>query len=60
MISSLHPGEATGTQLAAWFRGHRGIDNLLHHVRDGHTDVAAALRHTTRDCQRPLTAIGLT
>ncbi len=93
LITSLHPGEATGAQLAAWIRGHWGIENLLHHVRDrtfreddskirtghlprtmaslrnlaisvhrqdGHTNIAAALRRTARDCQRPLTALGLT
>ncbi|MER7694835.1 ISAs1 family transposase [Streptomyces sp. NPDC097610] len=93
LITSLHPGEATGAQLASWIRGHWGIENLLHHVRDrtyredeskirtghlprtmaslrnlaisvhrqdGHTNIAAALRHTARDCQRPLTALGLT
>ncbi|MEV6761929.1 hypothetical protein AB0N16_15035 [Streptomyces sp. NPDC051105] len=93
LITSLHPGEATGSQLAAWIRGHWGLENLLHHVRDrtfreddskirtghlprtmaslrnlaisvhrqdGHTNIAAALRHNARDCQRPLTALGLT
>ncbi|MEU9547272.1 hypothetical protein [Streptomyces mirabilis] len=30
------------------------------HRQDGHTNIAAALRHTARDCQRPLTALGLT
>ncbi|MET7608592.1 ISAs1 family transposase [Streptomyces avermitilis] len=93
LITSLHPGEATGAQLASWIRGHWGIENLLHHVRDrtyreddskirtghlprnmaslrklaisvhrqdGHTNMAAALRRTARDCQRPLTALGLT
>ncbi|MFI0088454.1 ISAs1 family transposase [Streptomyces bobili] len=93
LITSLHPGEASGSQLAAWIRGHWGIENLLHHVRDrtfreddskirtghlprtmaslrnlaisvhcqdGHTNIAAALRRTARDRQRPLTALGLT
>jgi predicted transposase YbfD/YdcC len=32
LITSLHPGEATGAQLAAWIRGHWGIENPLHHV----------------------------
>jgi hypothetical protein len=27
---------------------------------DGKTDIAAALRHTSRDCHRPLSALGLT
>ncbi|WP_411092844.1 transposase [Streptomyces sp. 049-1] len=30
------------------------------HLQDGHTNIAAALRRTGRDHQRPLTAIGLT
>ncbi|MGO4463726.1 helix-turn-helix domain-containing protein [Streptomyces sp. M-16] len=34
LITSLGPGEATGAQLASWIRGHWGIENLLHHVRD--------------------------
>ncbi|GHE14700.1 ISAs1 family transposase [Streptomyces alanosinicus] len=34
LITSLPPGAATGAQLAAWIRGHRTIENLLHHVRD--------------------------
>ncbi|MEU5632296.1 ISAs1 family transposase [Streptomyces rishiriensis] len=34
LITSLPPGTATGTQLASWIRGHWGIENLLHHVRD--------------------------
>ncbi|MCI0386745.1 ISAs1 family transposase [Streptomyces sp. CNQ085] len=93
LITSLEPGQATGAQLAAWIRGHWGIENLLRHVRDrtfheddskirtshlprtmaslrnlaigihrqdGHTNIAAALRHTARDPRRPLTALGLT
>jgi hypothetical protein len=34
LITSLPPGIASGTQLAAWIRGHWKIENLLHHVRD--------------------------
>jgi hypothetical protein len=34
LITSLAPGEATGPQLAAWIRGHWGMENLLYHVRD--------------------------
>ncbi|MFK0172908.1 ISAs1 family transposase [Streptomyces sp. NPDC090306] len=30
------------------------------HRQDGHANIAAALRHTARDCRRPLTALGLT
>ncbi|GAA2418901.1 ISAs1 family transposase [Streptomyces glaucosporus] len=30
------------------------------HRQGGHTNIAAALRHTARDCRRPLTALGLT
>ncbi|MFG2357562.1 transposase [Streptomyces sp. NPDC048521] len=30
------------------------------HRQDGHTNIAAALRRTARDHQRPLTALGLT
>ncbi|WP_338686574.1 ISAs1 family transposase [Streptomyces acidiscabies] len=30
------------------------------HRQDGHTNIAAALRHTARDYRRPLTALGLT
>ncbi|WP_406408245.1 hypothetical protein OG923_06940 [Streptomyces halstedii] len=39
-----------------------GLRNLaigVHH-QDGHTNIAAALRHTARDCRRSLTALGLT
>ncbi|WP_051756655.1 DDE transposase family protein [Kitasatospora purpeofusca] len=83
----------TAVQLATWIRGHWGIENLLHHVRDrtfreddskvrtghlprtmaglrnlaigifrqnGHTNIAAALRHTGRDHTRPLRILGLT
>ncbi|MGW4823225.1 ISAs1 family transposase [Streptomyces sp. NPDC004227] len=93
LITSLPPGAATGEQLASWIRGHWGIENLLHHVRDrtfreddskvrtaqlprtmaslrnlaiglhrqdGHTNIAAALRHAARDYGRPLTALSLT
>lgn len=93
LITSLPPGTATGAQIAAWIRGHWGIENLLHHVRDrtyredgskirtahlprtmaslrnlaislhrqaGHTNIAAALRHTARDHRRPLATLGLT
>ncbi|MET8129802.1 ISAs1 family transposase [Streptomyces sp. NPDC005231] len=93
LVTSLPPGAATGSELAAWIRGHWRIENQLHHVRDrtfhedasrirtqqlprvmaglrnlaigvhrqdGHTNIAAALRHTSRDHQRPLTALGLT
>ncbi|WP_329374332.1 hypothetical protein [Streptomyces sp. NBC_01483] len=34
LLTSLPPGAVTGTQLAAWIRGHWKIENLLHHVRD--------------------------
>ncbi|MBT2472203.1 ISAs1 family transposase, partial [Streptomyces sp. ISL-66] len=34
LITSLPPGAADGAQFAAWIRGHWGIENLLHHVRD--------------------------
>ncbi|MEU9949564.1 ISAs1 family transposase [Streptomyces sp. NPDC047939] len=34
LITSLAPGTATGPELASWIRGHWGIENLLHHVRD--------------------------
>ncbi len=93
LVTSLPPGAATGAQLADWIRGHRKIENQLHHVRDrtfreddsrihaghlprvmaglrnlavgvhrqdGPTNIAAALRHTARDCRRPLTALGIT
>ncbi|MFE6103916.1 ISAs1 family transposase [Streptomyces laurentii] len=38
-----------------------GLRNLAIgvHRQDGHTNIAAALRHTGRDHQRPLTALGL-
>ncbi|MFC9949004.1 ISAs1 family transposase [Streptomyces prasinus] len=38
-----------------------GLRNLAIgvHRQDGHTNIAAALRHTARDCRRPLTALGL-
>ncbi|MFJ8991603.1 hypothetical protein ACIRQH_14615 [Streptomyces sp. NPDC102279] len=78
---------------ATWIRGHWGIEDLLHHVRDrtfredhskvrtgtlpramatlrylaislfrqdSQTNIATALRHTGRDCHRPLRALGLT
>lgn len=93
LITSLDVFDATPAELAAWIRGHWGIENLLHHVRDrtfreddskvrtgtlprtmaslrnlaislfrqnGETNIAAALRHTSRDYRRPLTALGLT
>ncbi|MER7813448.1 ISAs1 family transposase, partial [Streptomyces sp900116325] len=34
LITSLTVFDATCTELAAWIRGHWGIENLLHHVRD--------------------------
>ncbi|MGW0499506.1 hypothetical protein ACWD0Z_29985 [Streptomyces sp. NPDC003007] len=39
-----------------------GLRNLAIgiHRQDGHTNIAAALRRTARDHQRPLTALGLT
>jgi len=93
LVTGLPPGAASGAELAAWIRGHRRIENRLHHVRDrtfredaskirtrhlprsmaglrnlaigvhrqdGHTNIAAALRHTGRSHQRSLTALGLT
>ncbi|MER8226550.1 ISAs1 family transposase, partial [Streptomyces sp. NPDC094143] len=93
LITSLDVYDATPAELAAWIRGHWGIENLLHHVRDrtfreddskvrtgalprtmaslrnlaisvfrqnGKTNIAAALRHTSRDYTRPLRALGLT
>ncbi|WSQ56422.1 ISAs1 family transposase [Streptomyces sp. NBC_01217] len=93
LITSLTVFDATCTELATWIRGHRGIENLLHHVRDhtvreddskvrtgtlprtmaslrnlaisvfrqdGQTNIAAALRHTSRDHRRTLSALGLT
>lgn len=93
LITSLDVFDATPAELAAWIRGHWGIENLLHHVRDrtfreddskvrtghlprtmaslrnlaisvfrhnGETNIAAALRHTSRDYHRPLSALGLT
>ncbi|WP_443061221.1 ISAs1 family transposase [Streptomyces sp. NBC_00453] len=93
VITSLDIYDATPAQLAAWIRGHWGIENLLHHVRDrtfredeskvrtghlprtmaglrnlavslfrqnGETNIAAVLRHTSRDYHRPLSALGLT
>ncbi|WP_327207291.1 hypothetical protein OG336_00545 [[Kitasatospora] papulosa] len=38
-----------------------GLRNLAIgvHRQDGHTNIAAALRRTGRDHQRPLTALGL-
>ncbi|WP_256984910.1 ISAs1 family transposase [Streptomyces sp. 2R] len=93
LITSLDVFDATPAKLAAWIRGHWGIENLLHHVRDrtfreddskvrtgtlprtmaslrnlaislfrqtGETNIAAALRRTSRDYHRPLSALGLT
>ncbi|MFJ3794628.1 ISAs1 family transposase, partial [Kitasatospora sp. NPDC090091] len=93
LITSLDTYDVTAAQLATWIRGHWGIENLLHHVRDrtfreddskvrtghlprtmaglrnlaisifrqnGHTNIAAALRHTGRDHTRPLRILGLT
>jgi hypothetical protein len=39
-----------------------GLRNLAIgvHRQDGHTNIAAALRHTTRNHLRPLTTLGLT
>ena len=39
-----------------------GLRNLAIgiHRQDGRTNIAAALRHTARDCRRSLTALGLT
>ncbi|MGW6753028.1 ISAs1 family transposase [Streptomyces sp. NPDC055006] len=34
LVTSLPPGAATGSELAAWIRGHWHIENQLHHVRD--------------------------
>jgi predicted transposase YbfD/YdcC len=34
VITSLDVHDATPAQLAFWIRGHWGIENLLHHVRD--------------------------
>jgi predicted transposase YbfD/YdcC len=34
LITSLTVFDATCTELATWIRGHWGIENLLHHVRD--------------------------
>ncbi|MFD1277290.1 ISAs1 family transposase [Streptomyces kaempferi] len=34
LITSLNVFDATCTELATWIRGHWGIENLLHHVRD--------------------------
>jgi predicted transposase YbfD/YdcC len=34
LITSLSVVDATCTELAIWIRGHWGIENLLHHVRD--------------------------
>ncbi len=92
LVTSLPPGAADGSELAAWIRSHWHIENQLHHVRDrtfhedashirtrhlprvmaglrnlaigihrqdGHTNIAAALRHTARNHLRPLTALGL-
>lgn len=92
LVTSLPPGAAGGSELAAWIRGHWRIENQLHHVRDrtfhedashirtrhlprvmaglrnlaigvhrqdGHTNIAAALRHTARNHLRPLTTLGL-
>jgi hypothetical protein len=39
-----------------------GLRNLAIsvHRQDGHTNIAAALRETAREWNRPLTALGLT
>ncbi|WP_438272180.1 ISAs1 family transposase [Streptomyces antibioticus] len=34
LVTSLPPGAADGSELAAWIRGHWRIENQLHHVRD--------------------------
>ncbi|WP_238698187.1 hypothetical protein [Streptomyces sp. E5N91] len=34
LVTSLPPGTATGSELAAWIRGHWLMENQLHHVRD--------------------------
>ncbi|MFJ1654640.1 hypothetical protein ACIOC2_25380 [Streptomyces sp. NPDC088337] len=39
-----------------------GLRNLAIgvHRQDGRTNIAAGLRHTARDCRRPLALLGLT
>ncbi|MDB1090134.1 hypothetical protein PJ985_21495 [Streptomyces sp. ACA25] len=39
-----------------------GLPNLAIgvHRQDGHTNIAAALRHTARDWRTPLAALGIT
>lgn len=34
LVTSLSALDTTCTELATWIRGHWGIENLLHHVRD--------------------------
>ncbi|MER5556146.1 hypothetical protein ABT001_31520 [Streptomyces sp. NPDC002793] len=34
LVTSLPPGAAEGSELAAWIRGQWRIENQLHHVRD--------------------------
>ncbi|MGA5509055.1 transposase [Streptomyces umbrinus] len=34
LIAGLDASDATPAELTAWIRGHWGIENLLHHVRD--------------------------
>lgn len=90
LICSLPMAEAPPEAVAAWTRGHWGIENRLHWVRDvvydedrhqlrtgtgpqvmatlrntaisllrlaGHTRIAKALRHHTRDPRRPIELI---
>jgi len=87
LITSMPMTAAAPAQVAAWIRGHWGIENRLHWVRDvtfdedrstvrtgnapqvmatirntavgilrlaGHTSIAAALRHHSRDPHRPI------
>jgi Transposase DDE domain len=91
-ITSLSAAQASPARLADWIRGHWGIENGLHWVRDvtfaedgsqlrtgtapqimaclrnlvigvlsraGPVNLAAALRHQSRDPWRPLATLGI-
>lgn len=50
LITSLPPGAATGAQLASRIRGHCGIENLIHRVRDRTSREDDSEIRTPRNC----------
>ncbi|MDT0430327.1 hypothetical protein [Streptomyces salyersiae] len=60
--SATHPGDASTIRTRDLPRVMTGLRDLAIgiHRQDGHTDIAAALRHAARNHLRPLTAFGPT